>query len=134
MLQINWKLIQCARTLRTEQQKSAQTEKEEHEAMRQILAKQPLPKSKAAFKNHPLYCLEEHITRYQYIHPRTPVGEFKGAPVFARSSLLELKSADKWVQYGRSVKDGELPLKTIFSVWRKGLFRQDTMHDVNGAY
>ena len=89
--------------------------------MRAILASQPLPTSKAAFKSHPLYCIEEHVTRYQFIHPRTVVGEFGGAPVFPRSSLIELKSAEKWIQSGRLVKDEQLPVKTIFSVFRRGM-------------
>jgi len=93
---------------------------EEEEVARRLLASQPLPTSKAAFKNHPLYCIEEHVTRYQFIYPRTIVGHFHEAPVFPRSSLIELKSADKWIQSGREVLPDQLPLKTIHSVFKRG--------------
>ncbi len=49
---------------------------------------QPIPKGENAFRHHPLFVLEKHLTKYQYIHPRTIIGLFKVTPNLSLLSSL----------------------------------------------
>ncbi|CAK4683373.1 unnamed protein product [Aphanomyces euteiches] len=69
--------------------------------------KLPMPTSVAGFKNHSQYCLEQHLGLYEWIHPRKPVGLFKGLPVFDRQSVQALHSAHRWLRQGRVVLASE---------------------------
>ncbi|EQC39646.1 hypothetical protein SDRG_03077 [Saprolegnia diclina VS20] len=75
--------------------------------------KMPLPQSLQAFKNHPQYVLEKHLGVFQCLHPRKPVGLFKGAPVFERDSVNTLRTKHQWRRRGRQVVETETPIKRV---------------------
>jgi len=70
-------------------------------------------------KNHPLWAVERFLTKSQCIHPRHPVkGLIAGEPVFPRSCVKELKSAERWKsECRRRVLDEllESPVRKIHS-------------------
>ncbi|KAI0322385.1 Rad4-domain-containing protein [Amylostereum chailletii] len=71
-----------------------------------------MPTTMSGFKDHALYVLERHIRKDQVIAPDTPeLGKFRGEPVYSRSSVLDLKTAENWMRRGRMIKAGEQPLK-----------------------
>lgn len=78
-------------------------------------AREPMPTSVAAFKDHPVYALEKHIKRDEVIHPLKQAGTFQGFPVFLRSHVISCKSARQWYNEGRVVKVGEEALKWVKS-------------------
>lgn len=59
------------------------------------------------------FALERHLKRVEVIHPRRQLGNFRGEPVFPRSSVVTLKSADNFMREGRRIKAGEQPLKMV---------------------
>ncbi|KAJ7069421.1 hypothetical protein C8F01DRAFT_1207120 [Mycena amicta] len=64
------------------------------------------------------YVLTRHLTQTQTIHPPPPLtkelGKFRGEPVYPRSAVVSLKSAESWLRStGRRVKEGEQPLKLV---------------------
>eukprot|EP00736_Rhodelphis_marinus_P004007 Rmarinus@m.29436 len=72
------------------------------------------PKSLTAFKSHPVYVLEEFLSKYEIIHPRTPTNIwFKGKPVFFRSDVKTLHSRRRWWKEGREIKEGEVAMKIV---------------------
>lgn len=77
--------------------------------------KEPMPTSIAAFKDHPVYVLERHLTRDQVIHPKIKAGMTGSTPVYLRKHVLQLKNARGWMQQGRAVRPDEIPLKFIKS-------------------
>ncbi|KAJ5776464.1 uncharacterized protein N7511_001475 [Penicillium nucicola] len=86
-------------------------------------AAEPMPRNIQDFKNHPVYALERHVHRNEVIHPKRVIGHVglgKTAtrtettePVYRRSDLHVVRSADKWYRLGRDVKVGEQPLKRV---------------------
>ncbi|XP_045134828.1 DNA repair protein complementing XP-C cells homolog [Portunus trituberculatus] len=56
-----------------------QRDKEEDEEMRKILHLQPLPKTVAEYKNHPLYALQRHLLKFEAIYPPdvSPLGSLR---------------------------------------------------------
>ncbi|KAI0087722.1 hypothetical protein BDY19DRAFT_892387 [Irpex rosettiformis] len=72
-----------------------------------------MPNSMAGFKNHPLYVLERHLKRDEVIHPLTELGKFRGEPVYPRSSVVTLKTAENWMRQGRKVREGCQPMKWV---------------------
>ena len=84
--------------------------------LKAAVLKEPLPQRVADYKGHPLYALERHLTRYQAIWPREPVGSFNDEDVFARTAVQELHTADVWQRlHGRQVLPDQLatPAKVI---------------------
>ncbi|KAE8211181.1 hypothetical protein CF327_g5045 [Tilletia walkeri] len=87
--------------------------------MDQSLQREPMPKSMATFKNHPVYALESQLKRNEAIFPRNRVGKFEGQDVYLRQDVVEVHSVRQWyVNYGRVLRrpaDGsasvEEPLK-----------------------
>ncbi|KAF6741742.1 hypothetical protein DFP72DRAFT_941814 [Ephemerocybe angulata] len=80
--------------------------------------KEGMPSTISGFKDHPLYVLTRHLKQTEVIHPPPPdtpeIGKFRGEPVYPRSSVVPLKSAETWMRTeGRIVKAGCQPLKTI---------------------
>ena len=60
-------------------------------------SKERVPGTMTEIKNHPLWVVERFLSRSQCIHPRHPVkGLIAGEPVFPRSCVKELKSAERW--------------------------------------
>lgn len=53
------------------------------------------------------------MRREEVIHPRKQLGTFRGEPVFPRSSVVPLKSAESWMREGRKIKPAEQPLKLV---------------------
>lgn len=76
-------------------------------------AREPMPTSLNAFKDHPVFCLEQFLRREQVIHPPHRVGTFQGKPVYLRANVVQLQSARQWFNQGRVVREGEQPLKTV---------------------
>ncbi|KAF7314708.1 hypothetical protein MKEN_00944800 [Mycena kentingensis (nom. inval.)] len=77
-----------------------------------------MPTTIGGFKDHPMYVLTRHLTQTQTIHPPPPqtreLGKFRGEPVYPRSSVVSLKTAENWLRSsGRRVKEGEQPLKLV---------------------
>jgi hypothetical protein len=105
----------------------------EDEELATSQVREPLPDSVGGFKDHPKwvsfvrssvpfvgpnlpfasYVLERHLKRDQVIHPRKQLGTFRGEPVFARSSVIPLKSAETYMREGRKIREGEQPLKMV---------------------
>ncbi|KAJ7160117.1 hypothetical protein C8R46DRAFT_363273 [Mycena filopes] len=77
-----------------------------------------MPATMGGFKDHPIYALARHLTQAQTIHPPPPqtreLGKFRGEPVYPRSAVVALKTAENWMRSeGRQVKEGEQPLKWV---------------------
>ncbi|KAH0553030.1 hypothetical protein GP486_006775 [Trichoglossum hirsutum] len=81
-----------------------------------------MPRNVQDFQNHPYYALERHLRRNEIIHPKREVGRLttgpaskgKGAvPIYRRSDVHVVKSADGWYRIGRDIKLGEQPLKHV---------------------
>lgn len=78
-------------------------------------AKEPMPSSVAAFKEHPVYTLEKHLKRDEVIFPARQAGTFQGLPVFLQANVVACRSARQWYNQGRVVKAGEEALKWVKS-------------------
>lgn len=64
------------------------------------------------------YVLERHLKQTETIYPPPPMtvelGKFKGEPVYPRSAVVSLKSAENWLRtVGRTIKEGEQPMKSV---------------------
>lgn len=88
-------------------------------------AREPMPKSVADFKDHPVYALARHLRRNEVLVDPKEVGkvaagrEAGGAKklesVYRRRDVKLVKSSDGWYRIGREVKVGEQPVKTVTS-------------------
>ncbi|GAB7338016.1 hypothetical protein MBLNU457_4386t1 [Dothideomycetes sp. NU457] len=82
-------------------------------------ASEGLPASVADFKNHPYYALERHLKRHEVIAPKREVGKINAGkaaglePVYRRSDVQIVRSADKWYRLGREIKGGQQALKHV---------------------
>ncbi|KAI4716682.1 Rad4-domain-containing protein [Aureobasidium sp. EXF-10727] len=81
-------------------------------------ASEGLPNNVQDFKDHPYYALERHLKRHEVIWPKRASGKVtvgKGAlePVYRRSDVHIVRSADKWYRFGREIKPSEHPLKHV---------------------
>ncbi|EGN98589.1 hypothetical protein SERLA73DRAFT_92039 [Serpula lacrymans var. lacrymans S7.3] len=72
-----------------------------------------MPTTIAGFKDHPLYVLARHLRREEVIDPPTELGKFRGEPVYPRSSVISLKTAENWMRQGRKVREGCQPMKMV---------------------
>lgn len=71
--------------------------------------------SMQAYKNHHLYVLEKWLTKYQALYPKGPVlGYCAGQPVYPRSCVQNLHTAEHWLREGRKVIPGEEPYKVVY--------------------
>ena len=68
------------------------------------------PKTLTAAKNHPYYVLVRHLNKNEALVPGAKMtGKFlKAEPLYLRSDVRRLKSADAWLKAGRQVKESEL--------------------------
>lgn len=96
--------------------------------------KEGMPTTVGGFKDHPLYVISlrpiappsdrrvrryvlvRHLRQTETIHPPPPVtpelGKFRGEPVYPRSAVVALKTAENWMRnMGRAVRAGEQPMK-----------------------
>ncbi|KAL4895088.1 hypothetical protein BDV59DRAFT_174419 [Aspergillus ambiguus] len=86
-------------------------------------AAEPMPRNVQDFKDHPIYALERHLRRNEVVHPKRVIGQVSlgksGSknqtlePVYRRSDVHALRSANKWYRVGRDIKMGEQPLKRV---------------------
>ncbi|KAG1780652.1 Rad4-domain-containing protein [Suillus placidus] len=72
-----------------------------------------MPTIVAGFKGHPLYALSRHLKREEVIDPPVELGKFRGEPVYPRSSVISLKTAENWMRQGRMVREGCQPMKMV---------------------
>ncbi|KAF7364833.1 hypothetical protein MVEN_00353500 [Mycena venus] len=77
-----------------------------------------MPTTVGGFKDHPMYVLVRHLTQTQTIHPPPPqtreLGKFRGEPVYPRSAVVSLKTAENWMRSeGRQIREGEQPMKWV---------------------
>eukprot|EP00026_Physarum_polycephalum_P002332 Phypoly_transcript_02338.p1 GENE.Phypoly_transcript_02338~~Phypoly_transcript_02338.p1 ORF type:complete len:864 (+),score=130.87 Phypoly_transcript_02338:111-2702(+) len=100
-----------------------------------VLANQQMPSNLAGFKNHPSYVLKQHLHKYEAIPPTTPIlAHFKGSPVYHRSHVQMMHTAEKWLQEGRQVRDKEQPCafksaRSTSPVGTKSKLKQDDKDD-----
>jgi hypothetical protein len=64
-------------------------------------------------KERTRYVLERHLKRDEVIHPLVELGKFRGEPVYSRSSVVTLKTAENWMRQGRKVREGCQPMKWV---------------------
>jgi xeroderma pigmentosum group C-complementing protein len=86
-------------------------------------AREPMPKSVADFKDHPVYALERHLRRNEVLVNSKEVGKVAAGrdasggkrleSVYRRRDVKLVKSADGWYRIGRDVKVGEQPVKIV---------------------
>ncbi|KAF1836141.1 DNA repair protein Rhp41 [Decorospora gaudefroyi] len=82
-------------------------------------AAEGIPRNVQDFKGHPVYVLERHLRHNEVIHPLNQVGKVncgtamnpKMEPIYRRTNVHLVRSADKWYRMGRDIKMGEQPLK-----------------------
>ena len=82
-------------------------------------AAEGIPKNVQDFRGHPVYVLERHLKHNEVIHPLNVVGKVncgsamnpKMEPIYRRTNVHLVRTADKWYRMGRDVKVGEQPLK-----------------------
>jgi len=82
-------------------------------------AAEGIPRNVQDFKRHPVYILERHLKHNEVIHPLVQVGKVncgtamnpKMEPIYHRTNVHLVRTADKWYRLGRDVKMGEQPLK-----------------------
>jgi xeroderma pigmentosum group C-complementing protein len=86
-------------------------------------AREPMPKSVADFKGHPVYALERHLRRNEVLIDPKEVGKVAAGrdasggkrleSVYRRRDVKLVKSADGWYRIGREVGVGEQPVKIV---------------------
>ena len=91
---------------------------DEKEELDDNAAQEVIPKSKAAFKNHPFYVIPSVLNSKEVLHPNARkriCGVFKGELVYRRSDVSTALQANKWLYEGRKVKSTELqkPAKKV---------------------
>ncbi|OGM50491.1 putative DNA repair protein Rad4, partial [Aspergillus bombycis] len=89
------------------------------------IAAEPMPRNIQDFKDHPIFALERHLRRHETIFPKRVVGQVSVSksgsknqvlePVYRRSDIHVLRSANRWFRSGRDIKLGEQPLKRVQS-------------------
>lgn len=94
--------------------------REEEAELMEKVASEPLPKSLEGFKKHRLYCLDQHLHKFQGVYPKKVVGMFKGLPVYLRANIQRLETASSWKRQGRVVDEGEKAFKVVSRKAAKG--------------
>jgi len=98
-------------------------EESERKEMVDIAAREGFPKTLEAYKHHPLYVLERHMLKFQALRPNhsPPVHKQGEYDVYLRKDVSLIHTADKWIQGGMQVKDGEKPvskmIKRTYANW-----------------
>ncbi|KTW25747.1 hypothetical protein T552_03360 [Pneumocystis carinii B80] len=93
----------------------------EDEEFMQRQAYEKIPQNIKDLKDHPLFIIERHLKRNQFILSRKPCsfltikrnGIHVKEPIFHRKDIVTVLSATKWYQLGRKIKFGEQPLKIV---------------------
>ncbi|KAE8354677.1 hypothetical protein BDV28DRAFT_74445 [Aspergillus coremiiformis] len=103
------------------------------------IAAEPMPRNLQDFKDHPIYALERQLRRHETIFPKRVVGQVSVGksgsknqtlePVYRRSDVHALRSANKWFRLGRDIKLGEQPLKHLQAHKQKAMTIEDSDGD-----
>ncbi|KAF6003594.1 hypothetical protein F1559_003138 [Cyanidiococcus yangmingshanensis] len=92
---------------------------------------EPIPQSLSALKNHPAFVLEEHLKKYEALHPKVEVGTIRRIhsngilqtiPVYRRRDVHVLHTRERWFRECRIVRPDEQPYKIVQSFMSR--FRQ----------
>ncbi|EAW18213.1 putative DNA repair protein Rad4 [Aspergillus fischeri NRRL 181] len=102
-------------------------------------AAEPMPRNVQDFKDHPIYAIERQLRRNEVVFPKRVIGQVSlgksGSkdqvlvPVYRRSDVHVVRSADKWYRLGRDIKIGEQPLKRIRVNRNKDVGFSEDEHD-----
>lgn len=79
---------------------------------------QPLPKSSAACKGHPLYVIQKHLLKFEALYPPdcAPLGYTStGDAIYSRHCVHTLCSRETWLKRARVVKPKQEPYKIVKS-------------------
>jgi len=71
------------------------------------------PSSRIILISKSRYALSRHLKREEVIDPPIELGKFRGEPVYPRSSVISLKTAENWMRQGRVVREGCQPMKMV---------------------
>lgn len=82
--------------------------------IQRIAESEPLPKTIQAYKNHPIYVLERDLLSFEVLRPdhEPAIHNFGDHKVYLRSQVSVIHTADKWIQHGFQVKEGESPVSS----------------------
>ncbi|KAI6006450.1 Rad4 beta-hairpin domain 3-domain-containing protein [Pisolithus marmoratus] len=69
-----------------------------------------MPITLAGFKDHPIYVFARHLKQDRVIDPPTELGS---EPVYPRSPVISLKTAENWMRQGRTIRPGCQPMKMV---------------------
>jgi hypothetical protein len=103
----------------------------EHEEFLIRHESEPIPRSLSALKNHPAFVLEEHLKKYEAIHPKVVIGtiqrlqsngRIQSFPVYRRRDVHVLHTKERWFRECRIVRPNERPYKIVQSFMSR--FRQ----------
>jgi xeroderma pigmentosum group C-complementing protein len=53
------------------------------------------------------------VKQSEVIYPKEEVGIFRGEAVYARSSVISVKTSENWIRMGRKVKEGCQAMKMV---------------------
>jgi len=83
-------------------------------------AREPLPRSVADFRDHPVFALQRHLRRHEVLLPSaTSSGTVSTGPraplerIYRRRDVRVARSAERWYRLGRQVVAGALPVKWL---------------------
>ena len=88
----------------------------EDEMLLQKELEQPLPKSLAECKGHPLYVVARHLLKFEGLYPPdcVPLGYLKtGDAIYSRHCVHTLCSRETWLKRARVVKPDQEPYKIV---------------------
>ncbi|GMS95420.1 hypothetical protein PENTCL1PPCAC_17595, partial [Pristionchus entomophagus] len=84
---------------------------EENEEWMEKVKKMEMPKTVAAFKDHPLYVLDKDVLKMQIIFPydTNPIGEINKYKIYLRKFVRPINTAKWYEKMGRQIKKDEPP-------------------------
>lgn len=86
----------------------------EEQEMECFIAAEPIPKKVEGLRNHPLYCIDKFIKKYEAIYPlESCIGQVGKHKVYPISSLHTLHTRERWMQNARVVLPDEEPYKIL---------------------
>lgn len=102
--------VSCAATAGVEAMETLDADRLDAAAMAN--ARKRMPKTLAAMKRHPLYCIAKQLKQSQTIKPGSlTYGLLEGQRVYIREAIQDLKTMEAWRKEARQVRDGERPHK-----------------------
>ncbi|XP_063989217.1 DNA repair protein complementing XP-C cells homolog [Diachasmimorpha longicaudata] len=97
-------------------EKATAMSRAEDEMLLQRELEQPLPKSLAECKGHPLYVVQRHLLKFEALYPPdcVPLGHLKtGDAIYSRHCVHTLRSRETWHKEARVVKPGSEAYKVV---------------------